>query len=40
MSSEDLSRETGAVLEELGVDAKALSGDLAVHSPIDGSTVA
>jgi aldehyde dehydrogenase (NAD+) len=40
MSSEDLSRETGAALEELGVDAKALSGDLAVHSPIDGSTVA
>ena len=40
MSTIDLAREAGAVLEELGVGRAALSGQLNVRSPIDGSTVA
>src|SRR5437764_10537380 len=39
MSTENLSRETQALLPELGVDRAALSGDLAVHSPIDGAAI-
>ena len=39
MSTENLSRETQPLLAELGVDRAALSGDLAVHSPIDGGEI-
>ena len=40
MTVETLKQETGALLAELGVDRAALSGDLDVRSPIDGSVIA
>src|ERR1041385_1833960 len=40
MTVETLKQKTGALVAELGVDIAALSGDLKVRSPIDGSTIA
>src|SRR5437763_572142 len=40
MTTEDLLRETEALAADLGIDRSALSGDLNVTSPIDGSVVA
>ena len=40
MTVETLKQKTGALLAELGVDIAALSGDLNVRSPIDGSVIA
>ena len=40
MTVETLKQKTGALLAELGIDIAALSGDLNVRSPIDGSVIA
>ena len=40
MTTENLARDNDALLAELGLDRAALSGDLGVRSPIDGSLVA
>jgi L-aminoadipate-semialdehyde dehydrogenase len=40
MTTENLARDADALLAELGVDRAALSGELVVYSPIDGSAIA